>query len=233
MTASSPSSSVDQPADRRWGLVAVVTLAMAAARALDLWSTRVLDAALGGEQNLLHRLFGVGLDAIIAVNLLIVAGLSALFARSVRLDPLVRPEEPGLGLAAFLSAFLFAGHHPWWHIAFRRPGRTRAKWVLGRMVPWPAVGISLLATWGNLLSHLGEPFASAWAFLVGGPVRLLLTFAVYLLAVLGAWFLWEYGLYRHRTRAHPPVPPLAPDAGDRPGPAQSADGAQGRESSLK
>jgi hypothetical protein len=199
MSPDSPSSSVDPPADRRWGLVAGVAGGMAVARAFDLWSTHALDSTLGGEQNLLHRLFGAGLVTLAVVNLAIVAFLAALFARSVRLDARVRPMEPGLGLGAFLSAFLFAGHHPWWHIVFRRPGRTRAKWVLGRMVPWPCVGISLLAFVGNVVSHLGEPFASGWAFLVGGPVRLLLTFAAYLLAVLGAWMLAEYGMYRHRT----------------------------------
>jgi hypothetical protein len=216
MSRNLPASLVDPPTDRRWGVVAGVTAGMAVARFFDLWSTRVLDAALGGEQNPLHQLFGAGLGTLVAVNVLLVAFLAFLFARSVRLDPLVRPEQPGLRLAPFLSAFLFAGHHPWWHIAFRRPGPTRAKWALGRMVPWPAIGISVLAFGGNVLSHRGEPFTSAWEFLVGGPVRLLLTFAAYLVLLLGAWLLAEYGLYRRRTRPPP------------------ADGrAQGLENSLK
>jgi hypothetical protein len=188
------------PTDRRWGLVVGVSCDMVSARILDLFSTRVLDSRLAGEQNLLHRAFGAGLATLVAVNFLLVMGLSALFARAVWLHPRMRPAQPGLGLHGFLSAFLFAGEYPWWHIAWRRPGRTRARWLVGRMVPWPTIGISLLAVSGNVLSHLGEPFSSGWTALVGSPARLLVTFAVYILALMFAWLLWEYALYRHGTR---------------------------------
>src|SRR5258708_273143 len=107
MTRNPPQRAVEPPPSRQWGLVAGVSGTMAVARLLDLGSTRVLDAALGGEQNPLHQLFGAGLGTLVAVNVVLVALLAALFASSVWLDARMRPEESGLGLRAFLSAFLF------------------------------------------------------------------------------------------------------------------------------
>lgn len=176
--------------------MAAVGLAMAAARALDLASTHLFDPGLLGEQNLLRTLFGAGFATLVAVNVAVVALLCWLYGRSIRLGPRVDPPPAGLALAPFLSFFLYAGHHPWWHIAFRRPGRTRARWLLGRMVPWPAIGVSLLAVAGNILAHSGEAPAQAWAALVGGPVRLVLTLATFILMVVAAWLGGEYLAYR-------------------------------------
>jgi hypothetical protein len=182
---------------RHFGVrVAAVGLAMAAARALDLASTHMFDPDLLGEQNLLRTLFGAGFATLVAVNVAVVALLCLLYARSLRLQPRIDPPPAGLGLAAFLSFFLYAGHHPWWHIAFRRPGRTRARWLLGRMVPWPAIGVSLLAVAGNVLAHSGGAASRAWTALVGGPVRLVLTLATFVLLVLAAWLCAEYLAYR-------------------------------------
>ncbi|MFO1536172.1 MAG: hypothetical protein ABR586_10940, partial [Thermoplasmatota archaeon] len=199
MSGDAAAQGMEEP--RRWGLVLGVTGLMAGARAMDLLSTRILDRSLAGEQNLLHQAFGAGLDVLVAVNLAVVAGLAFLVARSVRLQPRVQPAPPGLGLNGFLSAFLFAGEHPWWTIAWRRPGRTRARWLLGRMVPWPTVGISVLAVVGNGAAHSGEPYASVWGALIGSPARLLATFTAFILLVLAAWLLWEYALYRLSRRA--------------------------------
>jgi len=169
---------------------------MAAARGLDLASTHLFDPDLLGEQNLLRTLFGAGFATLVAVNVAVVALLCGLYARSPRPQPRIDPPPPGLALSPFLSFFLYAGHHPWWHIAFRRPGRTRARWLLGRMVPWPAIGVSLLAVTGNVLAHSGGAPSRAWGALVGGPVRLVLTLATFVLLVIATWLCAEYLAYR-------------------------------------
>lgn len=172
---------------------------MLAARAADLWSTHALDPTLAGEQNLAHAMLGVGFFGLVGINLLVLAGLSFLFVRSLRLTSGLAPSKPGLGLGPFLSHFLLGGAGPWYQILWRTPSRPRARWLLGRMVVAPTLAVSVLAFAGNFLSYQSLGFAAVWAALVGNPVGLLLTLGACIALALAAWLLAEYGLYRRRA----------------------------------
>lgn len=185
----------------RLPLLLGVSLAMAGARFADLWSTHTLDPALQGEQNPLHTLLGAGFWGLVAVNLLVLAGLTALVVRSLHLKDRVPRPAPGLAFPEFLSGFLLDHERPWYHVLWRTPERTRAQWLLGRMVILPTILVSLLAAAGNLLSYQAPAFAKAWAAVVGTPAGLLAVLGACIVAATGVWLLGEYLLYRLRGAA--------------------------------
>lgn len=189
-----------QGAEAFWGQAwpGLVLASLVVVRASDLGMTLYLDPALAGERNPLHLHLGAGPLVLLAVNAAVVAAVGLLFLRSTDV-PTALPR--GLSPGGFLSHALYGGRHPWWHVAWRAPTSPNSRWLAGRFAVALTVGLSLLVVAGNAASALMPAGAQAWAALMGGSVRYLLTFTLGTLVCASLWCAAEYATYRSGSPA--------------------------------
>lgn len=182
-------------------LVFGVACNVAAARALDLWSTRVITPDLAGEQNVVLAATGGAWIGLMAMSLVVLALVTTLFALAVAVQTTVRPKRRGLSYDAFLRAVVWGRPRPLRDLLRTWPPRRRWLWCVGRFLPWAVVATSLVAAMGNMAAYWWPVARPWWALMVGNPLSQV---AVLLGAILASALLWsqfEYARYRAASRA--------------------------------
>lgn len=177
-------------------LVFGVACNVAAARGLDLWSTRVITPDLAGEQNVILAATGGAWVGLMALSLLVIAFVTSFFALAVGLQPTVRPKRRGLSYEAFLRTVVWGRPRPLRALLRTWPPRRRWLWCVGRFLPWAVMATSLVAATGNMAAYWWPAARPWWALMVGNPASQLavLLGAITASCVLWSWF--EYSRYR-------------------------------------
>lgn len=186
---------------QRPALVFGVACHVAAARVLDLWTTRIVTPNLAGEQNLALAALGGSWFSLVLLSLLVTLFVAAFFAAAIAVQPRVLPRRPGLSYEAFLRCMIWGRPRPLRELFWRWPPRRRWLWAVGRFLPWAVVATSLMASVGNLAAYAWPAARPWWALMVGN----LLSQAVLLLGAIGAsavpWTRFEHARYVAAQRA--------------------------------
>lgn len=174
-------------------LVFGVACLVAAARTLDLWSTRVVTPDLAGEQNVVLAATGGAWLALILLSFGTVLFVALFFAAAVAVQPSVRPRRRGLSYEAFLRAVVWGRPRPLRDLLRRWPPRRRWLWAVGRFLPWAVIATSLVASSGNISAYFWPPARPWWGLMVGNPLSQL---AILLGAIGVSALLWSR--FEHR-----------------------------------
>ena len=177
-------------------LVFGVACDVAAARALDLWSTRVLTPDLAGEQNVVLGAAGGGWGGLLLLNLVQVLLVTAAFAAAVAVQPDVRPRRRNLRFLPFWRANVWGRPRPLRELSRRWPPRRRWLWSVGRFLSWAVVACSLTAAGGNMAAYWWPAARPVWAAMVSTPWSQLAVLVSAVAVAALAWIPFEYACYR-------------------------------------
>ena len=142
-------------------------LLIAAARALDAWTTWMATPDLRLEQNPLERLLHVGWGGLLLLNAAVVALLVVAAWRAAFTPPSL-PREPALDLPAFVARYWFSSveRRSIAHAALWLPADRRVRWAFigGPGVALVIVASVVVATWNLLVARRVVISAAAGRF---------------------------------------------------------------------